>query len=261
MIQRKGPIENLVMDGGYASIFRTIGVIGDSLASGEHVSYTKDKGMGWNDYNEYSWGQFMGRKIGSKVYNFSCGGLMAKTFFTEYIKNADPKVFSKEKACQAYIIALGVNDLFRINEYSQGFGSICDIDFNNPENNKDSYCGWYGKIVQSIKKLEPKARVFLMTTPYETFTNDSRRADIKDFLLKLQKCFEFTYVINLYDNLTFDQEYVDKQYIDGHLTAMGYKDVADIIMTYIDYIIRSNQEDFLQVAFIGKDVYNEKYRW
>ena len=32
------PIKRFVPDGGYTSIFRTIGFIGDSLSSGEHES-------------------------------------------------------------------------------------------------------------------------------------------------------------------------------------------------------------------------------
>ena len=261
MILRKGPIENLALDGGYTAIFRTIGCIGDSLSSGEHVSYSKEKGIGWHDYFEYSWGQYIARKVGSTVYNFSKGGLMAKTFFTDYLENVDKKVFSKEKLCQAYIIALGVNDLNRLNEYSEGFGSFSDIDFNNPDNNKDSYMGWYAKIIQTIKRVQPKASIFLVTTPKETWWDDKERIQIRDFLLKLSKCFEFTYVLNLYDNLIYDTEYRDNYFVDGHLTAMGYKDSADIISTYIDYIIRNNPQDFLQVAFIDKDVHNEKYRW
>ena len=261
MLSRKGPISNLALDGGYTSIFRTICCIGDSLSSGEHVSYSKEKGVGYHDYMEYSWGQFIARKTGSHVYNVSKGGLMAKTFFTDYLENDDRKVFSKENLCQAYIIALGVNDLYRLNEYSEGFGSFSDIDFNNSDNNKDSYIGWYAKIVQTIKRVQPKARIFLVTTPKEEWWDDSERAKIRDFLLKLSKCFEFTYVLNLYDNLIYDTEYRDNYIMDGHLTAMGYKDSADIISTYIDYYIRTYPHDFLQIAFIDKDVHNEKYRW
>lgn len=261
MLKRSGPIENIVIDGGYTQILRTIGVIGDSLSSGEHVSYTKDKGMGWHDYCDVSWGQFMARKTGTKVYNFSKGGLMAKTFFTDYLELVDKKVFSKEKLCQAYIIALGVNDLNRLNEYELGFGSFSDIDFNNFNNNKDSFIGWYTKIIQTIKYYQPKARIFLVTTPNELYNHDINRKNLRDFIIKISECFEFTYYLNLYDYLIYDDEYLNNYMMDYHLTSMGYKDSADIIATYIDYIIKNNPRDFLQLEFIDKDVYNEKYRW
>lgn len=47
-------------------------LIGDSLSSGEHESLIAGQ-IGWHDDYEYSWGQFMARACGSKVYNFSCG--------------------------------------------------------------------------------------------------------------------------------------------------------------------------------------------
>ena len=37
----------------------------------------------------------------------------------------------------------------------------------------------------------------------------------------------------------------------GHLNAMGYEYTARMFMTYIDWIIRNNYEDFKEVAFIG----------
>lgn len=50
------PLENLVSDGGFCAIFRHIGCIGDSLASGELESL-KDGVKGYHDYYEHSWGQ------------------------------------------------------------------------------------------------------------------------------------------------------------------------------------------------------------
>ena len=42
------PIKKFVPDGGYTSIFRTIGFIGDSLSSGEHESFADEK-KGFHD--------------------------------------------------------------------------------------------------------------------------------------------------------------------------------------------------------------------
>ena len=47
------PLDRLVDDGGYTSIFRTIGCIGDSLASGEFESTNEDRTkQGYHDYFE-----------------------------------------------------------------------------------------------------------------------------------------------------------------------------------------------------------------
>lgn len=64
------PLDNIAINGGFTSIFRTIGCIGDSLASGELESFEIGK-INFHDYFEYSWGQFIARDAGCKVYNFS----------------------------------------------------------------------------------------------------------------------------------------------------------------------------------------------
>ena len=37
----------------------------------------------------------------------------------------------------------------------------------------------------------------------------------------------------------------------GHMTPTGYLLMAKAVMSYIDYIIRNNPDDFSQVGFIG----------
>lgn len=69
-IEGEKPLDNIVSDGGFCKIFRTIGCIGDSLSSGEFQSLNQHGQVGYHDYYEYSWGQFMAREAGVKVYNF-----------------------------------------------------------------------------------------------------------------------------------------------------------------------------------------------
>lgn len=45
------------------------------------------------------------------------------------------------------------------------------------------------------------------------------------------------------------------------MNPMGYIFTAKIVMSYIDYIIRKNPEDFAQVGFIGTDHYNCGAKW
>ncbi len=49
----------------------------------------------------------------------------------------------------------------------------------------------------------------------------------------------------------------------GHMNAMGYKLMSEYVMSYMDYIIRENYEDFKQIPFVGKenDLHNEEYVW
>ncbi len=248
--KENNPLKNMAQDGGFTSIFRTLGCIGDSLASGEH-EYVKNGKTEYYDMYEYSWGQFIARKCGLKAYNFSVGGLTAKGFHNlAFIQ----KAYTKEKECQAYIIALGVNDMNHLNEtYSRGFGSLADIDFDHPENNADSFAGWYVKIIQNIRAIpSANSKIFLVTMPTEK--NNGELCDKHaEFVRSLPTVFKNVYVIDLRKYAFYNDEFENSLKLGGHLNAMGYKYTADVLAGYIDYIIRENPEDFKEVAFIGKE--------
>ena len=72
------PLDNLVSDGGFVGIFRSIACVGDSLSSGELESMTPDGQRGYHDIYDISWGQYIARMAGTKVYNFSRGGMTAR---------------------------------------------------------------------------------------------------------------------------------------------------------------------------------------
>ena len=133
------PLDNIVNDGGYVSILRTIGCIGDSLSSGEHEAEDENHNKSFHDFFEFSWGQFLARDCGVKVYNFSRGGMSCKEYMQSFANQMD--AFNKEKACLAYIIALGVNDLYNP-DYKIDLGSIDDL-----ENKKETMARYYQEII------------------------------------------------------------------------------------------------------------------
>ena len=254
----QNPLAEIIKDGGYTAIFRTIGFIGDSLGSGEHESLDENGNIGFHDYYEYSWIQFIARKCGLKAHNFSVGGLTAKEFFSlaRYMK-----VFTPEKACQAYIIALGVNDMKDIGGiYSGGFGAMPDM-----ENKSDTFIGAYVQIIKQIRRLQPKARIFVVTPPMRGGAGEERTKNedmLAAFLRTLPQYFAFLYVIDLrlYD-VVYDEKFRETYFCGGHMNALGYMRSADVIATYIDWIVRNNPQDFKQVAFIGKGVHNVSEKW
>ena len=258
------PIKKFVPDGGYTSIFRTIGVIGDSLSSGEHESL-KDGKKGFHDYFEYSWGQYIARKCGLTTINFSKGGLTCKEFFEYYIKERK-NPFIDENRCQAYVIALGVNDMNHLKEYYPGgFGSFDDVDWDNSDNNKMSYVGQYVRIIQRLKEFEPKCRIFVMSLPKESplrKEETKQRKEILKFLKELTTKFPYLYLLDLWDYAPiYDKKFKRLHFCGGHMNARGYKFTGDLVATYIDYYIRKCPDDFNQVAFIGKEVHNESVKW
>ena len=243
--ENEKPLDRIVFDGGYTRIFRTIGCIGDSLSSGEHESRDVDGKAGYHDFYDYSWGQYMARNAGIKVYNFSKGGMTAKGFVQNFGEKCG--VWTDEKKCQAYILALGVNDMYT---KEVELGEISDINVENPENNKPTFAGYYAKIIQKIKTIQPDAKIFLVTLPngIDNLDGDNHAR----LLEEMAELFTNTYVINLRKySPKYDSDFKKKFFVGGHMNAAGYILTAQMITSYIDYIIRHNFEDFSQVGFIG----------
>ena len=107
--ENEKPFDRMVTNGGFTGIFRTIGCVGDSLSSGELESQDDEGNKGFHDYFDYSWGQYIAREAGCKVYNFSRGGMTAMEYCESFAEEND--FWNPALACQGYIIALGVNDL------------------------------------------------------------------------------------------------------------------------------------------------------
>lgn len=249
------PLDNLVSDGGYAAIFRTICCIGDSLASGEFEALHDDGSSTYHDMYEYSWGQFLARMCGSKAYNFSRGGMTAKEFCESF---AEANGFWDAKyASQAYIIALGVNDL----DGGQEVGSVSDVDINDYHRNTRNFAGYFGEIIQRMKLIQPRAKFFLVTSPRQ---NDEMRAPIKEkhrqLMYDFAELFDNTYVIDLLRYApVYDEEFIKNFNSGGHLNPMGYLLTAKMFASYIDYIVRHNMKDFKDVGFIGTELKSQDF--
>ena len=243
------PLDNLVDDGGFCGIFRTIGCIGDSLSSGELESKDGEGIVGYHDFYEYSWGQYMARTLGNKVYNFSKGGMTAKNFHDSFCSTCG--VYQRDKLCQCYIVALGVNDINR------GF-EIGDMDKISVTERKDpddeSIMSYYAAIVRTIKSKQPDAKFFFMTIPYDDTKDKEKIAKEEALAEAIRELAEKTsnaYVLDFRKYApVYDRKFKDTFFL-GHMTPAGYWLTAKMVMSYIDYIIRSNHADFAQVGFIG----------
>ena len=248
------PLDNLAVNGGFCRIFKNVACIGDSLSSGEFESLTSDGIVGYHDFYEYSWGQYMARTLGCKVYNFSAGGMTAKWYNESF---ADLKDFwSREKLAQCYIIALGVND---INAENYELGSISDINVKNFRKNAPTFAGDYARIICRYKEMQPNAKFFLVTMPRDE--HGPKCAEHTKLLYEMANLFDNTYVIDLEKyGPVYDSNFREKFYVGNHMNAAGYVLTAELMMSYIDYIIRHNPKDFAQVGFIGTEYYFDGYK-
>ena len=254
--ENEKPLDHLLEDGGFASIFRTFACIGDSLSSGEFERKAEDGTRSYHDFFEYSWGQYMARAMGSTCYNFSRGGMTAREFCQTFGKANG--CFDPAKRAQAYIIAMGVNDVSRIRKGEMEFGSIEDIDLENRENNKDTFVGYYAKIIQIYKEISPDAVFFLMTMPYGAGLEADDRKPLNDLhretLAKLCEIFDNTYLLDFRTYApVYDEEFRERFFLLGHMNPMGYILTAKMAISYIDYIVRHNMTNpiFKGAGFIA----------
>lgn len=253
--ENEKPLDRLV--GGYSntSIFRKIAFVGDSLSSGEFETVDSKGEPGYHDLFEYSFGQFIARENSLTAYNFSRGGMTAAWYLESF---ADEMGFwDREKAAQAYVVALGANDLvFAKTEV----GSIRDIDEKDPSNNKKTFIGNYAAIVQRYKEIAPDAKFFFVTFAKNSDINFEKYAlPHRDAMYALAEYFDNAYVIDLYEyGPSHDEDFHEKYFMYGHMNPSGYLLTARLIDSYIDYIVRSNPKDFKTVGFINTGInYNK----
>ena len=78
----------------------------------------------------------------------------------------------------------------------------------------------------------------------------------------MAELFDYTYVLDLRKYAPeYDAEFKRNFYLGGHMNPAGYMLTAKMVMSYIDYLIRHNPEDFAQVGFIGTGHHNVSAKW
>lgn len=249
------PLDIIKENCGFASIFKEIGVIGDSLSSGEFESTDKDGNISYHDMYEYSWPSILERLTGTKYYNYSRGGMSFKEFYDSW---ADANNFWEKR--QGYIVCLGNNDLYVFN---QKVGSSKDIDPLHPENNPETYFGYMGKVLSKLKGLQKDARIFLVSLQIDHLSKerDEMAYYVSKEMKKVVKMFSYMYLIDLTNyGPIYDEEARKKFAMGFHPNPMGYHVFALAIGNYIDYIIRKNFKDFFEVPFIGTNLKNESIK-
>ena len=130
-------------------------------------------------------------------------------------------------------------------------GTSADIDLSNYNNNANTYYGRYAKIIQKIKEVQPKAKIFVCTDPLDLV----EKAGYNNAVREIATMFDNVYLMDLFT-------YGAPLYISGligankryaHYNAVGYYLISLIMATYIDWIMRMYPEEFRQVEFIGTD--------
>lgn len=246
------PLDRIVNNGGFCGIFRTIGCVGDSMSSGEFETLSDESISGWHDFYDYSWGQYMARNTGTKVYNFSKGGMTAKVFMESF----GDKCGAWTTPCQAYIIAMGANDINHALTNNISLGGTEDI--GKPSN--EIFASAYTNIIVNLKRRQPHAVFFLMTIPRSCTESEEGKAlsdRHAEILYEIADKYKNCYVMDFRKYAPYyDEDFRRKFFLRGHMNPMGYRFTALMAESYMDYIIRHNMEDFKKAGFIGTHFYN-----
>ena len=230
-----------------------IGVIGDSLSSGEFECHDENGGIVYTDMYEYSWPAVLERITGTKYNNYSRGGMTAREYMQSW---ADANGFWQWN--QAYIIALGNNDSF---VFGHPLGSVKDVSAEHPQDNADTFFGNMGKIISKLKTIEPNARIFVVTPQLRGDACDKDIRYIASELAKLCDMFDFTYLLDMTAHApVYDAEMRKSFGLGFHPNPMGYYAYALMVGNYIDYVIRSNLREFATIPFVGTSLKNKDYK-
>ena len=115
------------------------------------------------------------------------------------------------------------------------------------------YSGYYAKIIQKYKEIQPDAKFFLVTIPDDCVFSYGKEEQ-SELINKLAEVFSNCYVIDLYKYApVIDENFRKKFFMGGHMNPCGYNLIAQMVASYIDYIIRHNMDDFRRVGFIGTE--------
>lgn len=218
-------------DGDEISTFNKILCIGDSITEGT-FNYTE--GGSSNNvvvYTNYSYPTYLKKLTGCEVSNYGYGGDTAASWYNRY-KDTD---LSGHDAC---IIMLGIND---------GVQSV----------GVDSFRTNMTSIINKVKSENTGIKVFVATivpaysdynSKFDAYIAETKRLVSEDFtdaflidINKYSKCKYYTY------------------FAQGHLTAIGYQQLAKEFKTLISYTMKNNMKAFRNIQFIGTDKTYDEY--
>lgn len=221
------------------SLFDTVGVVGDSYASGE--IYATD-GTLIGDKYKISWIQQLARRNGFTAHNFSVGGLSTRTWLTS--THGLSKLNSTED-CDLYILALGINDFYGIGiDY---IGNESDM----ASATADTFYGNYAKIINAIKAKAPNSKLMIANIAIRITADALNKTVIKAFneaIVNISEYFE----IPLIDQCNYEYfqsaEYQNNMYY-GHPTAVGYSAMATALENCISMSMIENKAYFENADF------------
>ena len=224
-----------------ASIFNKVVCCGDSYTSG-HISTSAQ----YNETNEaFAWPKYAAHITGNEYVNCGRSGANVLTWQT------DPRGLPKAKASgvsQCYIIGLGLNDIAVGTERYVELGTSADIG-----TDAQTYYGGYSKIIRELHSISPKAIIFCQTMPMASGLQLQYNEAIRTIVSEYASTYN-TKLLNLND---YDSYYsmttVAQNASNGHYTAAGYQQLAQILCYAISDYVNTHPKEFYDVNTIPYD--------
>jgi hypothetical protein len=215
----------------YSEMFHKVGVIGDSLSSGE-IAYQSGGENVYVDKYEYSWLSNMCRNCGTTAVHYSKGGMAAETWLDDF--GGKRTEFENDTTCNAYFIALGTNDISQ----GQTLGNITD------PAGTDSFVGYMREIIELVHTKAPDAVVFLVSTYATGSTSETWSSMIESISGLYQYCYYIDFIGESSIHTTSTSPYTSL----GHFTTPAYVDVGNTINKLVNKIVLDNYADFMLFA-------------
>ena len=222
---------SMVQPTNYAEMFHRVGVIGDSLSSGE-IAYQSGGSTVYIDKYEHSWLSNMCRNCGTEAEHYSKGGMMAKTWLQD--QGGMKTKFDNDEVCNAYFIALGTNEI----GHGETLGNITDA------SGADSFVGYMKQIIEYVHTKAANAVIFLVST----YAAGSTSATWSDMIEQIAGLYGYCYYVDFIGNTDLYTTSSSPYTSLGHFTTPAYAAVGKTINKLVNEIVYNNYSDFMLFA-------------
>ena len=223
-----------------SKIFKKVVCCGDSYTSG-HIKLSGGETVATNE--NFAWPHYMSTLTGNKWEN--CGSSGATVLTWQTAERGLPKAKTVGKT-QAYVIGLMINDTS--DTYGVPLGTIDDIG-----TEAQTYYGGMSKIIRELNLISPKAKIFVNTCPKTGTKYTQYNQAVRDIVNQYKDtypvfCIDLEAKKDLYSlsSLTSDA-------VNGHYTAIGYEQFAEIYNYILSDYINNHISDFQDVYEIEYD--------
>lgn len=218
-------------------IFKKVVCCGDSYTSGYIKLDTDSNAIRVNE--EFAWPHYMSTATGNNWVN--CGSSGANVLSWQTAERGLPKA-QTEGAAQAYVIGLMINDV------PQGanpvpLGTIDDIG-----TDAETYYGGMSKIIRELNTISPLAKIFVNTCPR---TDRAGFTDYNQAVRDIVETYKNTYPVFCIDldamRDIYDFKSLQADAVQGHYTAIGYEQFAEVYEYILSRYIDDHITDFQNV--------------